>query len=269
MNHFHPSNLKHVSTRYKVADPFVTGEPLWTHAFMVVLGITAIVLATLLRPNDDTAVAENFDEKTAAVESDTHQCAILVHTFDGYRRYWKSWLHFFNRHHPDPEWNIYFANEERDVTSLFPEGRVRSKYHQIHCGKGAWGQRLIKALEQIPTKYVLYMQEDMWLTSRLSPQYLEACLFVAEQKQSKQLKLQAGCHHRHWKTDGEGWPPWYVVSHQPGIWNRKYLLETLRAVGVSVQGVISGWGRQMMAQAGIRYKVEADEVGYKLRQETK
>jgi len=291
-----------------------TAMPLWGSLMILTLGVASILLATLLKPDRMTQASDlsrvpvpHFPSYEKLSLSPDVQCSFLVHTFDGYRRYWKPWLHFFKQHHPNPEWPVFFANEERAVNQFFPPGADGLRYHQIKCGKGPWGQRLITALEAIPTKYVLYMQEDMWLNSRLTQQYLNQCLSVAEQNNKKQLKLQAGCFHHHWTTDGEGHPTWYIVSHQPGLWNREYLLSTLRPdmspyhheietnqhlhahknefknfgcgqahhlrpfpyVGVSVQGVLSRWGRQMMSRAGLEYVIEPDEIGYKRREETK
>jgi hypothetical protein len=285
----------------------------------MILGVVIILLATLLSHDsesvgfpksiysDEFGVWRISDKDKVAISGENpKKIAILVHTFDGYRRYWKPWIYFFNKHYSEPEWHIYFANEVKNVQHLFPE-KQKQKYHHIPCGSGSWGHRLIVALNHIDAEYVLYMQEDMWLNRTLLQTYLNDCLSVCVKKNVKQLKLQAGCFHQRWSVYAEGHPSWYIISHQPGIWNREYLLSTLQPnmspydheiqtniklhkqpelsrdiycgameglrpfpyVGVSQMGVLTYTGESMLKRAGISYVVESDEVGYKPRQNTK
>lgn len=269
------------------------------HTLLVVVGIAVILVASLVTHQ----ASASPEEARETQPKESASAAFVIHTFDGYRRYWQGMLYFFVRHHSKPEWPVYFVNEVRDASHLWhgpPE-----KFHQIHTGKGPWGQRLLKALQQIPEKHVLYLQEDMWLIGKLEQNYLDQALDLAVKQQAHQVKLQAGCQHRQWKTKGEGHPSWYVVSHQPGLWSREFLISTLndqmspydheihtnlklqhdqtltRSLcggehglsafpyqGVSVTGVLSRNGRIMLQKARLPYRIEHDEVGYRSRPQT-
>jgi len=44
--------------------------------------------------------------------------AILTHTFDGYKRYWGGFFHFYNKYYPVLYWPTYFANENMDLDTF-------------------------------------------------------------------------------------------------------------------------------------------------------
>ena len=70
---------------------------------------------------------------------------------------------------------VYWASEEQTVFDIDikckdltykPNNLIRP----ILTGKtdrNGFSDRMIRALEQIPSKWVLYIQEDMWLKSRM------------------------------------------------------------------------------------------------------
>ncbi len=226
-------------------------------------------------------------------------CSVLMHSFDGYRRYWAPWIYFFKLHYGG-RWPVLVATE-----SIKPD--LPESMEWVSCRKGAWSDRLLEALDSVKTDYVLYIQEDMWLTGKVPANYLDSCLTLAKKKDLNLLKLQANGHHRAWGSiDGEGYPSWYVLSHQPGIWKVSYLRETLvqgespydheigwnqwihahpshmpafgAAVdhglpafpydGVSIQGQLTSAGARMLQGHRLSWAVAEDEVTFRKREDT-
>ena len=97
---------------------------------------------------------------------------------------------------------------------------------------GEWSNRLIKLLEQIPTDYVLYMQEDHYL--KAEPPNLKFMMDIVEQ--FGLYKLQLSPITRYYTLYGDRFPLFfweapkskYLVCHQPSIWKKDFLLSCLK-----------------------------------------
>ena len=91
--------------------------------------------------------------------TDIKKVPILIHTMDSYSWTWNNWYTLFKKyvsnHGP-----IYFLTEDKAPDFV-------DKVIHIKSGKGNWGQRLLKGLEQIDSDLVFYMQEDFWATNDL------------------------------------------------------------------------------------------------------
>lgn len=86
--------------------------------------------------------------------------AIMVHSFDGYKRFWGPARYFTERAIPSGV-PIYY------VTENIPMHDNPSK--TILTGKGGFSTRLMRGLTTISRRhrYVLYLQEDIWLEDPL------------------------------------------------------------------------------------------------------
>jgi hypothetical protein len=188
---------------------------------LLLFAIIVIVLSTVLVINTTTTKTAASPLAKIFTSSPHKDIAFLVHSFDGYKRYWPGFVHFFDKHHASP-WPIYFATEDLDP----PKSAVNT-YTPIKCGKGQWGRRLLAALKQIPEKYVVYLQEDMWLTNHLSREYMDKAAHMIKKYKWLLLKLQTNCYHDIDVRNDVNDPKWYVASHQPGIWLKDFLLSTL------------------------------------------
>lgn len=82
-------------------------------------------------------------------------CALL-HSFDGYKRFWAASL-YFSRLYLPPSLPFYCASEH---CAMLP-----SSHFSLLTGSGNFVWRLIIALHHLRRSYrfVLYLQEDMWL----------------------------------------------------------------------------------------------------------
>lgn len=157
--------------------------------------------------------------------------ALLVHSCDRYEFLFPAFEFFFSKYwNFDIPFRYYFATEEKQVQI---EG-----FENILSGKGEWTDRLRILLEKIPEKYVLYFQEDMWLSEPVNPEFFSGIADLAAQLNWQQLKLHSSEVYTTTAT------PYYVegfnialldnqqsdflMSHQVTLWNKEFLLQQLQ-----------------------------------------
>ncbi len=146
-----------------------------------------------------------------------------MHTFNGYRHLWGGcWSNWETINEPFPR---YFGTDLA-IDELEP---TLSGFKTIYSGVGEWSDRLKRLLEQIPTDYVLYTQEDHWPVKN-PPNLSEMMQFVSEMGL---LRLHLGLVNHLYTFSGDKIPltfhhtSKYLVSHQPSIWKKSFLLECL------------------------------------------
>lgn len=157
--------------------------------------------------------------------------AVVVHACDRYELLFEGFLHFFCQHWP-VNTNIsayYFLTEEKDLQS--------NLFRNIKTGKGEWSDRLRKGLEQIPEPYILYLQEDMWLTKDIAAQTLNKIIDFTLKYQPLLFKLNSSEVFKTKPTDTifdglrvsllDNKASEYLMSHQASIWNKAFLMEQL------------------------------------------
>jgi hypothetical protein len=144
--------------------------------------------------------------------------SVLIHTFNGYKHLWQGCADSYCKH-----WNqgiqLYFGTDlETKGEYIFPYPTLL-----LFSGPGEWSDRLRTLLLQIPTEYVLYMQEDHWPTQ--SPPNLA---------EKNLLRLQISPIVPFYKLFSEENTLFfdvkskYLVSHQPSIWKKSFLLDCLK-----------------------------------------
>ena len=170
--------------------------------------------------------------------------SLLVHTCDSYERFWNGMFYTL-----DSYWNynyipVYFANEEKQMSDIVinckgtpyrPDSRIR----QILTGKtdkNGFSTRFIEAVKQVPSKYVLYIQEDMWLKRSLDKELLNDLIKFMDEKNADSVRL----HAKLWYYDSYLLEPTeyfikgqrmlknsggVILSHNATIWRKDYILE--------------------------------------------
>jgi hypothetical protein len=119
---------------------------------LVFLLILIIILLVLLKHKTETF-------------SNNKDMAVLIHTFDGYSRYWEPLLHFTNKY-LNIDYDIYIGVENMDIP---PE--ILGKVKILKSGEGTFVDRLeshLNKLEKKGYKYIYLMQEDHWYTKPTS-----------------------------------------------------------------------------------------------------
>ena len=82
---------------------------------------------------------------------------ILINSFDAYSDCWAPVCHGFTKYWPDCPYPILLMTTGKD----FSHRRI----NVLKVGGGRdWSARMLEALERITTPYVMYFQEDYWIT---------------------------------------------------------------------------------------------------------
>lgn len=157
--------------------------------------------------------------------------ALLVHSCDRYELLYKGFEFFFSKQWDfDIHCQYYFATEEKKISI--------NHFENIQSGKGEWADRLALLLkEKIEEKYVLYMQEDMWLTKKVNATFFNDLFLLAEKNNWQQVKLHSS---EVYKTNAtaytiEGFEiaqldnekSDFLMSHQITLWNKDFLIKQL------------------------------------------
>ena len=111
--------------------------------------------------------------------------ALLVHSCDRYELLYKGFEFFFSKYWDSQiNCNLYFATEEKQVSI--------NSFKNIQSGKGAWADRLAILLrEKISEKYILYIQEDMWLNKKINASFFNQLFDLTEKNNWQQVKLHS------------------------------------------------------------------------------
>lgn len=157
--------------------------------------------------------------------------ALIIHTCDRYEFLYKGFELFFSQY-----WdfgircNYYFVTEEKNVSV--------TGFENIHSGTGEWADRLAFILkEKISEKYILYFQEDMWLSKKVNGHFFNTLFDTAEKNNWLQVKLHSSEVYKTFPTEQfiEGFNVAeidntrsdFLMSHQVTLWNKEFLLQQL------------------------------------------
>jgi hypothetical protein len=104
---------------------------------------------------------------------------LLVSTFDGYSMCWPPFCHGLSKYYPDHPELVFVTNHKAP-----PAGRG------LALGTdGGWAKNLLAALERVSTPFLLYMQEDYWLKSAVTPQNIRDYVNLLERGQADYIRL--------------------------------------------------------------------------------
>lgn len=119
------------------------------------------------------------------MSSENRNIALLVHSCDRYELLYKGFYFFFSKYWDfSVDCKYYFATEEKKVNI--------NGFTNIFSGKGEWADRLAVLLkENISEKYVLYFQEDMWLTKKINAQFFNQLFDLTANNNWQQVKLHS------------------------------------------------------------------------------
>lgn len=154
--------------------------------------------------------------------------AVVVHTTEERQRYWAgfrySWQKYglsglpvvwiTDRHWEDDQACVTFASGWPGPFRVVPEPS---------SGGLPWSARVGRALGLVAEPFVLWMKEDMWLTRPVQFAQLNRALKLTQRHAWNVMKLYPECTHQ----VGPATPDHHIVSHQPSLWRRDYLLSTL------------------------------------------
>lgn len=176
------------------------------------------------------------------------ELSLLIHTCDEYERFWDGMFYTLDKYWDYDRVKVYFANEIKPLQDISfdskgiqyrPDRRIRQILTGKSTSKEGFSTRMIYALSKIPTKYVLYMQEDMWLRRALEPELLQEIVDFMEKNDATSVRIHTKLfYYREYilePTDevisgqtlykSVGTSP---LSHNATIWNKEYLLRHQR-----------------------------------------
>jgi FkbM family methyltransferase len=162
---------------------------------------------------------------------------VIVQTCDKYENIWNGWYASFSKFWTwETGWPVYFCNEEKDLP--FNDSRINQIKSPKSENADGFSTRLIDILSKVKTKYVLYLQEDMWLMNKLDPRTLKESLYKMRYNDWNGLRI----HEKIWlsyelmKTNqfvngrrilkSKSTSEW-LLSHNASIWNREFLLSQM------------------------------------------
>ncbi|MBM4022241.1 MAG: hypothetical protein FJ284_08370 [Planctomycetes bacterium] len=179
--------------------------------------------------------------------------AILVNSSDGFSDCWLPFFTLLETFWPDCIFPVYLNTES--ATYSHPRLEVTCLTHPSQPGgrRLPWSNRLLCALEAIPQRHVLYMQEDYFLDAPVRTEIVNECLRAV-------LDLGLGCVHltpfgaRRGRTVAER--PYlvdvprvshYRVSTQAAIWDKRvlrwYLHPGETVWETEILGTVRAWSR--------------------------
>ncbi|UKT64135.1 hypothetical protein [Pedobacter mucosus] len=159
-----------------------------------------------------------------------NKIALLVHACDRYEFLYKGFdLAFRKNWDFNIPCNYYFATE---IISAELQG-----FQNIKSGKGEWADRLRALLNNIDEEYILYFQEDMWLSKPVNAKFFDLLFESAIKNNWQQVKLHSASIYNTNATNNfiEGLNvaeidiklSKYLMSHQVTLWKKDFLLAQL------------------------------------------
>ncbi|MEO5985067.1 MAG: hypothetical protein ABIP80_06145, partial [Ferruginibacter sp.] len=127
--------------------------------------------------------------------SKENEVALIVHTCDRYAFLYEGFDIFFSKYWDNSiKCKCYFITEEKPVNI--------PGFTNILSRRGEWSDRLALVLRQeITEKYILYFQEDMWLSKPVNPAFFNHLFEIAERNNWLQVKLHSSEIYKPIPTD--------------------------------------------------------------------
>lgn len=153
-------------------------------------------------------------------------CSIVISSFDGYSDAWRPFFELFWRYWPDCPYPIYLIANNL----AWPDERVRTI--KIPNDQG-WGGNFIQAIKEIKADYIIYLQEDYFLKSKVNSGYIESILkFTADEGAVCMRLFPCPGPDLPYKGNSEigaiSKDAPYRISLQAAIWESNSFLELIR-----------------------------------------
>jgi len=112
------------------------------------------------------------------------QVAVIINSFDGFSDCWPGLIHGLTKYWPDCPYPIHLVSNFKDCDA----GDVST----LKVGDlASWSERLLAALSRVHTPYILFLQEDYWLTSPVDTERVEEYVRVMERDDLSYIRLLA------------------------------------------------------------------------------
>lgn len=152
--------------------------------------------------------------------------SIVVVSYDGYSDLWEDFFSLKNKYWADCPYPTYLANNVKQVQFM--------NVNVINCGHEAqWSDRTRISLQNIKTKYVLFMFEDFFISDQVSTDKFDNILALMKKNNIRYYKLQtmSKINTNTYKAIAglrvipSNLP--YGISLLSAIWDREYFLSLI------------------------------------------
>lgn len=159
---------------------------------------------------------------------------ILVNSSDGYSDCWYPFFTLLNRYWPELCFPVVLNTEKKSYSHTGINLRA-SQVNASDARAYSWSECLQACLEGIETEYILYLQEDYFLESRVKHDSLLQMLALMQSKHMNVLRLMECDTAGPWEPLQDTKLVWkvkhessYLLSLQASMWKKSYLQSQLR-----------------------------------------
>lgn len=171
-----------------------------------------------------------------------NDASVLIYSCDKYSDIWKPFFTLFFRYWDCP-YDVYLATESIDCDLIGVQ--------TLH-GAGAWTDIMRQVLEQIPTRYVIGMCEDMFFRREVKQNIIDNAIttmdenpYIACMNFEKEYGITEPCDVFEFGRKPNNAA--YRLSCQPTLWRRSALIELMH-------GSMDAWSWELSSpQASNRY----------------
>ena len=156
--------------------------------------------------------------------------AVFVNTSDGFDDCWAPFLQLFARYGGDLNTSTVYLNTERKDYAFESVALVPTRVWFDGEPRPTWSECLSRGLNQIAEKYVLYLQEDYFLSQEVKTEWLERAIQVLEAEPDVGVVYlnRYGPQFRNEIPRADGFveiqqPASYLLSTQAAIWRKDVL----------------------------------------------
>lgn len=151
---------------------------------------------------------------------------ILVVSTDSYSDLWDNFFHCFHKYWSDCPYDVRLVNNLKNINISGVD-----IYHNSFDAQ--WSERTRSALMQIETRYICFMLEDFFISSKVDNKQIEEAIKIMEKAQIKYYKLLSLTDFisKPYKSSTylqeitESYP--YGISLMPAIWEKNLFLEKI------------------------------------------
>jgi hypothetical protein len=195
-----------------------------------------------------------------------HDLAIFLNSSDGFADCWPPFFSLFDRYgsglRPLP---LYLNTERRDIEGRGQNVEATRTWRKEELARPTWSECLIRGLSQTRETFVLYMQEDYFLTRLVRTDVIQKALSCLQSDPSLAVIYlnRYGPQFKNCKPLGRdfveiGKPVRYLLSTQAAVWRKD---DFVRLAAPWENGwMFEKFGSARAARSGRRFASVAPEI---------
>jgi len=157
---------------------------------------------------------------------------VLVNGCDKYSYLWDGWFKYFKNFEPD--YPVYFLSDEKDV-KFNGITNIKVNIPEIEL----WTKKLRLALEQLPDDDIFLLLDDLYFVKKFTQKEFDNIYRTFKTINADSLRIRENkskyttLHPTPFKANGVPLMKLdshskYLISYNPGIWKREFLLECIK-----------------------------------------